>query len=171
MSLAPERRELAATQMCLRQKLPVRRASAKSAKKSASPARCSSAKAARPQHPASLPWRAPPIVHDVLRSPGQPLDAASRAFMEPRFGIIDFSQVRVHADSRAAKSAEAVNAPGVLTVGSRTSVFGANQGGAGKVSHQHSLAHELAHVVQQGGPAARQFASCCAGQRQCRRRS
>ena len=27
----------------------------------------------------------PPIVHDVLRSPGQPLDAATCAFMEPRF--------------------------------------------------------------------------------------
>jgi len=29
---------------------------------------------------------APAIVHEVLRSPGQPLDAATRAFMEPRFG-------------------------------------------------------------------------------------
>jgi hypothetical protein len=29
---------------------------------------------------------APPIVHDVLNSPGQPLDADTRAFMEPRFG-------------------------------------------------------------------------------------
>jgi hypothetical protein len=29
---------------------------------------------------------APPIVHDVLRAPGQPLDVATRAFMEPRFG-------------------------------------------------------------------------------------
>jgi hypothetical protein len=28
----------------------------------------------------------PPIVHDVLRSPGQQLDAQTRAFMEPRFG-------------------------------------------------------------------------------------
>ncbi len=36
----------------------------------------------------------PPIVHEVLRSPGQPLDAATRAFFEPRFGH-DFSQVRV----------------------------------------------------------------------------
>jgi hypothetical protein len=32
----------------------------------------------------------PPIVHDVLRSPGRPLDSATRAFMEPRFGH-DFS--------------------------------------------------------------------------------
>ena len=30
--------------------------------------------------------RSPPIVHEVLRSPGQPLDPATCAFMEPRFG-------------------------------------------------------------------------------------
>jgi hypothetical protein len=98
--------------------------------------------------PSQSSTEAPPIVHDVLRAPGQPLDAASRAFMEPRFGY-DFSRVRVHADSRAAKSAEAVNAQ-AYTVGSNI-VFGANQGGAGNVSHQRLLAHELAHVVQQGG--------------------
>src|SRR5262245_44078336 len=50
----------------------------------------------------------PPIVHEVLRSPGQPLDAQTRAFMEPRFGH-DFSGVRVHTDARAAESAQAVN--------------------------------------------------------------
>src|SRR5437667_4513520 len=42
----------------------------------------------------------PPIVHEVLRSPGQSLDAATRGFMEPRFGH-DFSKIRVHADSQA----------------------------------------------------------------------
>ena len=36
----------------------------------------------------------PSIVHEVLRSPGQPLDAATRAFMEPRFGH-DFSGVKL----------------------------------------------------------------------------
>ena len=41
------------------------------------------------------PSTVPPIVHEVLRSPGQPLDAATRAFMEPRFGH-DFHHVRVH---------------------------------------------------------------------------
>lgn len=40
---------------------------------------------------------------------GQPLDAATRAFMEPRFGH-DFSHVRVHTDARAVESAQAVNA-------------------------------------------------------------
>ena len=48
---------------------------------------------------------APPIVHEVLRSPGQPLDAATRAFMEPRFGH-DFSKVRVHTDEKAADVGE-----------------------------------------------------------------
>src|SRR6267154_6327812 len=42
----------------------------------------------------------PPIVHEVLRSPGQPLDRATRSFMEPRFGH-DFSRVRVHTDTRS----------------------------------------------------------------------
>lgn len=32
------------------------------------------------------PRSMPPIVHEVLRSPGQPLDTATRSFMEPRFG-------------------------------------------------------------------------------------
>ncbi len=40
------------------------------------------------------PSTVPPIVHEVLRSPGQPLDPATRAFMEPRFGH-DFARVKV----------------------------------------------------------------------------
>jgi hypothetical protein len=88
----------------------------------------------------------PPIVHDVLRSPGQPLHAATRVDMEGRFGH-DFSGVRVHTDSGAAKSAAAVSAK-AYTVG-RTVVFGqgnyAPETGEGK----RILAHELTHVVQQ----------------------
>src|SRR5947209_17561903 len=38
---------------------------------------------------------APMIVDEVLRASGQPLDAATRAFMEPRFGH-DFGKVKVH---------------------------------------------------------------------------
>ena len=51
----------------------------------------------------------PSIVHEVLRSPGQPLDPATRAFMEPRFGH-DFSRVRVHSGVAAEQSARDVNA-------------------------------------------------------------
>ena len=54
------------------------------------------------------PDEVPPIVHEVLREPGIPLDAATRAFMEPRFGH-DFSQVRVHTDTKAVESAWTAN--------------------------------------------------------------
>jgi hypothetical protein len=37
----------------------------------------------------------PPIVHDVLNAPGQPLDSETRAFFEPRFGH-DFGRMQVH---------------------------------------------------------------------------
>lgn len=53
--------------------------------------------------------KVPLIVQDVLRSPGQPLGPATRAFMEPRFGH-DFSTVRAHADDQAAASARSMNA-------------------------------------------------------------
>jgi hypothetical protein len=42
------------------------------------------------------PSAVPSIVHEVLRSPGQPLEPETRAFMESRFGH-DFSRVRVQA--------------------------------------------------------------------------
>ena len=63
----------------------------------------------------------PSIVADVLRSPGQPLDPATRSVMEPRFGH-DFSQVRIHADTKAMVSAAALNAL-AYTVGHHV-VFG-----------------------------------------------
>ena len=89
---------------------------------------------------------APPIVHEVLRSPGQPLDAATRAFMEPRFGH-DFSTVRVHTDAKAAASAHAVRAL-AYTVG-RDVVFGVGQYQPDTAMGQHLLTHELTHVMQQ----------------------
>ncbi len=41
----------------------------------------------------------PPIVHEVLRSPGQPLDRETREFMEPRFGH-DFSRIQTLANNK-----------------------------------------------------------------------
>ena len=49
----------------------------------------------------SAPTHVPRMVTDVLSSPGQSLDSASRAFFEDRFGR-DFGDVRVHTDSAAA---------------------------------------------------------------------
>lgn len=93
------------------------------------------------------PATAPPVVRETLRSPGQPLDAATRAFMEPRFGR-DFSRVRVHVDAKAAESSRAINAL-AYTVG-QDMVFGAEAYSPQTASGRRLLAHELAHVVQQG---------------------
>ncbi len=89
---------------------------------------------------------APPIVHETLNSHGQPLDSATRAFMEPRFGH-DFSSVRVHTGVRAAQSAEAMNARAFTT--GRDLVFGRGEYAPRTREGQRLLAHELAHVVQQ----------------------
>lgn len=102
-------------------------------------------KATKPTEPSPVP----PIVHEVLRSPGQPLNPETRAFMEPRFGH-DFGGVRVHTDTRAAESARAVNAL-AYTVG-QDIVFATHRYGAGDPRNLQLLAHELAHTVQQGAP-------------------
>jgi hypothetical protein len=147
----------------------------------------------------SAPETVPPIVHEVLRSPGQPLDASTRAFMEPRFvhdfsgmrakGVtlqaasanlklgaagdrdeheaslvaakvtqmpapvvpaadFDFSAVRVHADERAAKSAQAIRAR-AYAAGSHI-VFAPGEYAPIWGSGRHLLAHELAHTTQFG---------------------
>jgi uncharacterized protein DUF4157/lysine-specific metallo-endopeptidase family protein len=145
----------------------------------------------------------PPIVHEVLRSSGQPLDVATCAFIEPHFGHsfsnvpvhsisshaseislkigltddryeheanrmsnmvmrqgnfdsamqpeqqakYDFSNVRVHTDALAAKSADKVNAL-AYTVGNNV-VFGAGQYAPNTNVGRQLLAHELTHVAQQ----------------------
>ena len=93
----------------------------------------------------------PPIVHDVLRSPGQPLDRETLAFFEPRFGH-DFSRVRVHADERAGNSARDVNAR-AYTVG-RNIAFGFGEYTPDSSEGKRLPAHELTHVVQQGASFA-----------------
>ena len=92
------------------------------------------------------PVGVPPIVHDVLRSPGQPLDAATRAFMESRFGR-DFGQVRVHTDTQAVEAARSVNAL-AFTVGPHIA-FSAGRFSPESVAGRQLLAHELVHVAQQ----------------------
>jgi hypothetical protein len=89
--------------------------------------------------------KAPPIVHDVLRSPGRPLEPASRSLMESHFGR-DFSHVRVHAGEHAAVSARAVDAA-AYTVG-HDIVFAAGQYAPQSQSGQRLLAHELTHTLQ-----------------------
>lgn len=88
------------------------------------------------------------IVREVLSSSGQPLDEATRSFMELGFGH-DFSKVQVYTDNRAKESARSVNAL-AYTVGTNI-VFGEGQYRPGSAGSRKLLAHELSHVVQQRG--------------------
>jgi Domain of unknown function (DUF4157) len=88
----------------------------------------------------------PSVVPDVVRSPGRPLDPTLRTAMGSRFSA-DFSQVRVHTDTKAAESAQAIHAQ-AYTFG-RDIVL--SQGAYAPHSHRGRklIAHELAHVIQQ----------------------
>jgi Domain of unknown function (DUF4157) len=96
----------------------------------------------------AAPNAVPQVVHDVLGTSGRPLDAHTRAWMEPRFGH-DFSGVRVHTDSRAAESARSVGAL-AYAVGQHV-VFEDHQYAPHTSAGRHLLAHELAHTIQDAG--------------------
>jgi Domain of unknown function (DUF4157) len=96
----------------------------------------------------AAPSAVPASVSRTVQSPGQSLDAGTRAAMEPRFGR-DFSSVRVHTDTEAAESARAVNAR-AYTVG-QDIAFASGQYQPSTAEGAGLLAHELAHTVQQSG--------------------
>jgi|GEM_PF-4920931 len=99
------------------------------------------------RRPQSLAAQRQAQVAETVRAPGRALETGTRAAMEARFAH-DFSQVRVHTGPLAAASAAQLNAR-AYTVG-RDVVFAAGQMTA-DASGRRLLAHELAHVVQQGG--------------------
>ena len=90
---------------------------------------------------------APAIVRDVIHSMGHPLDPATRAFYESRFGY-DFGKVSIHDDPRAAQANRRVSAR-AFTVGNHIA-FADTQYSPTTAAGRHLIAHELAHVVQQG---------------------
>lgn len=92
-----------------------------------------------------------PVAPPVPQTSGQPLDAATRATMEARFGH-DFGRVRVHADGHAAHSAWSAGAR-AYAVGSSL-VFGRGEYAPGTAEGRRLIAHELSHVVQQRGGRA-----------------
>jgi hypothetical protein len=96
------------------------------------------------QRPTLAPTTHPSL--SVLQGSGQPLPPSERAFFEPRFGI-DFSQVRIHTDSRAAEMAHLVNAR-AFTIG-REIVFHNRLESLTTPKRRLLLAHELVHVIQQ----------------------
>jgi Domain of unknown function (DUF4157) len=94
---------------------------------------------------------APKLVYDVLRSPGEPLDATTRRLLQDYFDQ-DLGDVRIHSDGGAAAALKTIKAfafaAGKHVVIEPTSVSTPAQG---------LLVHELIHVLQQrhgGRPTA-----------------
>ena len=79
---------------------------------------------------------------------GQSLDGATQRRMQSAFGV-DFAGVRVHTDTRARELTEGMQAR-AFTIGSDIA-FGGEEYKPGTPVGDALLAHELAHVVQQGG--------------------
>ena len=94
----------------------------------------------------SVAGTAPASVDQVLASGGRPLESGLQQDMGQRFGH-DFSRVRIHADARAAESANAVSAL-AYTVGEDIA-FASNQYNPASATGRRLLAHELTHMVQQ----------------------
>lgn len=82
------------------------------------------------------------------QSAGSPMSKEQKSFFESRMGY-DFSDVRIHTDEKANRSAGNINAL-AYTHGSDI-VFGTGQYQPDTESGKHLLAHELTHVVQQSG--------------------
>lgn len=125
------------------------------------PGSCPGCRSKQPQlrrKAANTAWASsiPPSVDQALSSSGQPLEAGTRAQMEGRFHH-DFSGVRIHADTAAARSAAEVNAY-AYTAG-RQVVFGQDHFSPHTPQGASLLAHELAHVVQndRGGIPSREI--------------
>jgi hypothetical protein len=78
--------------------------------------------------------------------PGRPMDPGTRAFFEPRFGR-DLGGIRIHNGAAAAKAAASIGAA-AFTTGEHIAF--ARHTGPNTDAGRRVLAHELAHVVQQG---------------------
>ncbi|MFS1877069.1 eCIS core domain-containing protein [Enterovibrio norvegicus] len=81
-------------------------------------------------------------------SGGDPLPTSERQFFESRFGA-DFSQVRIHTDTRADTAARSIQAK-AYTRGADI-VFRKGDYDPHSFKGKKLLAHELTHVIQQGG--------------------
>jgi hypothetical protein len=94
---------------------------------------------------------APTALRDAFISPGKPLDPATKASMESRFGV-DLAAVRVHTGAEAIAAARSVNAH-AYTIG-QDIFFGEGQYDSRSREGLRLLAHELSHTVQQAGGSA-----------------
>jgi hypothetical protein len=99
------------------------------------------------QRKANSRAEAPSPVADTIDESGDALDSATRRFMEQRFGR-DFSAVRIHTGPRSARATDALKAR-AFTYGEHV-VFASGEYHPATESGRRLLAHELAHVAQQG---------------------
>jgi Domain of unknown function (DUF4157) len=81
-------------------------------------------------------------INKVITDQGSPLDTSTREFMESRFGY-DFSDTRVHNDSKSDELAALVNAS-AFTFGNNIFLSKYES-----ITDKRLLAHELTHIVQQ----------------------
>jgi hypothetical protein len=79
---------------------------------------------------------------------GRPLDGGVKSRMESAFGY-DFSRVRIHTDAKAAELSSGLSAR-AFTIGSDVA-FAGGEYRPGTLIGDALIAHELAHVAQQGG--------------------
>jgi hypothetical protein len=86
-----------------------------------------------------------------LKGSGQSLPPNQRHFFESRMGQ-DFSGVRIHTGSKAADTAQMIQAK-AFTLGNNI-VFNTGQYSHDNQEGKKLLAHELTHVVQQNGGAS-----------------
>jgi hypothetical protein len=103
-------------------------------------------------HSNAMPQPRAPTSPPTSGGQGQPLPPSLCSFYESRFGH-DFSQVRLHTGGGAASAARSINAR-AFTRG-RDVVLGAGEYRPDSVAGRHLLAHELTHVIQQGGARSR----------------
>jgi hypothetical protein len=87
-------------------------------------------------------------VRDLVPPGGRPLDRSVRAPFERKLGF-DFSKVRIHSGAAADTMAQSVGAY-AYTLGEHI-VFGAGKFEPHTFEGRRTIAHELAHVAQQGG--------------------
>lgn len=114
---------------------------------------CADKASRRPAHAASQPQDVPAIVHRVLQHAGRPLDRQICTQFE-RYFQKDLGHVRIHVDSLAHQSAEAIGAL-AYSFGHHI-VFRAGQYAPWIPAGARVLVHELTHVLQQkpGAPDA-----------------
>lgn len=101
---------------------------------------------------------APPVAAQIegLHGRGRPMSESERAFFEPRFGA-DLAAVRLHHSAPATRASQAIGAR-AFTIGTDIA-FGAGEYRPGTTTGRALMAHELAHVIQQGG-APRSLVQC-----------